>query len=341
MKPDFTICSKQTELFKTISVLMLFFSSFIFYSCTSSAQENITKKAEVDNRQLDEKVFTFHQEKEGKDNYWKVVFKDGKISELYKNSRRIPDENIEDYTGMVDAELEGVQNGRHDFGGNSYKFGFNMNNFDSTLSHLGEEWGNMDFGNCDPVFNNEQFHKNMDTLKDNLRKLDKMKFTFHFDSSAFNKSMNELKKSLKELKFNSPTSLYKNGQPGCDMEAFKEGMKDFDKEMQHNRIFNEDFKIDMSQFEDNMKNFDLNMKGFNKNMKKLNSFLKELRHELVKDNLIKDGSENFSMKFNPDEMIINGKKVPDDLLKKYKSIYKKHYGKDIDDEFNINNDSDE
>ncbi|MDR3627311.1 MAG: hypothetical protein P4L45_10785 [Ignavibacteriaceae bacterium] len=348
MKPDFTICSKQTEFVKTISVLMLFFSSFVFYSCTSSAQENITKKAEVNNRQQDEKVFKFHKEKEGKDNYWKVVFKDGKISELYKNDKKIPDENIEDYSDMVDEEIDGVRNYCHDSGENSIKFNFNINNYDSTLSDLGECWGDMNFDSCDSAFDSERFHKNMDSLKNDLRKLDKMKFTFHFDTTAFNKSMKELKKSLKKLKFNSPMFLYKNGVPGCGMEAFKEGMKDFDKEMQHNRIFNEGFKIDMSQFKDNMKNFQenmknfgLNMKGLNKNMKKLNGFLKDLRHELVIDNLIKEGSEDFSMRFNSGEMIINGKKVPDDLLMKYKSIYKKHYGKDIDDEFKINNDSDE
>ena len=57
--------------------------------------------------------------------------------------------------------------------------------------------------------------------------------------------------------------------------------------------------------------------------------------------MIKDEDENFSMKFNSKEMIINGNKVPDDLFKKYKEIYKKHYGKDIDDEFDINNNYDD
>jgi hypothetical protein len=174
-----------------------------------------------------------------------------------------------------------------------------------------------------------------------------MKFNFHFDTTAFNKGMRDLRKSLKNLKINPHMYLYKNGFPGVDMEAFKEGMKNFDKEMKHNRIFNEDFKIDMSEFENKMKDFDksmknfgLNMKDFSKNMKKLEGFLKDLKHELVRDNLIKDEDENFSMKFNSKEMIINGNKLPESLLEKYKEIYKKHYGKDIENDFKITNNND-
>lgn len=171
-----------------------------------------------------------------------------------------------------------------------------------------------------------------------------MKFDFHFDTTAFNMGMKELRRSLKKLKINPYVFLYKNEFPGCNMDAFKEGMKNFDKELKHNRLFNEDFMIDMSEFKKNMenfhekmKNFDFNMKSFEKNKKILKCFLKDLKHALVTDSLIKEEGENFSMKFNSKEMIINGNKVSGILLKKYKELYRRHYGKEIDDEFNINN----
>jgi len=319
---------------------MLLFSSFVLYSCTTSAQENLAKKSDVDNQREDEKEFTFHQNKSGKDNLWKAVFKDGELTKLYKNGQKISEENIEDYTDMVTEELEGMQNNHHGFGKNSYHFNLDIGD----LGNLGD----MNFNNCDSLFDSEQFHKNMDSLRSDMKKFHKMKFNFHFDTTAFNKGMRELKKNMKNLKINPHIYLYKDGFPGCNMEAFKEGMKNFNEEMKHNRIFNEDLKIDMSEFENhmkdfskNMKNFDLNMKDLNKNLKKLKGFLKDLRHELVKDNLIKDEDENFNMRFNSKEIIINGNKVSDDLLEKYKGIYKKHYGKDIDNEFNINNDNDE
>jgi hypothetical protein len=101
MKSDLTICTKQIECVKIISEIMLLFSSLILYSCVSSEQENFANKSEIDNKQGNDKVFTFHQNKNGKDNYGKAVFKEGELIELYKNSQKIHVENIEDYTGLV------------------------------------------------------------------------------------------------------------------------------------------------------------------------------------------------------------------------------------------------
>ena len=343
MKSNFTFFGRRTEFAKAISVIFLLLSSFIIYSCNSSAKESVSKKSEVDEQRDDDKVFTFHQNKNGKDNSWKAVFKDGELKELYKNGQKIPDENIEDYQDMVNEEIEGLQDSHRGFGKNSYHFNFDNGNLDN----LGENFGDMNFDNSDSLFDSEQFHKNMDSLRNNMKKFHKMKFNFHFDTTAFNKGMRELKENLKHLRINPHVYVYKDGFPGFDMEVFKEGMEKFKEEMKHNRIFDEDFHIDMKNFDhnmdkfkENMKNFDFNMKDFKKNMKKLNAFLKDLRHELVKDNLIKDEDDKFNMKFNSKEMIINGNKVSEDLLQKYKGIYKQHYGKDIDDEFNINNNYD-
>ena len=70
-------------------------------------------------------------------------------------------------------------------------------------------------------------------------------------------------------------------------------------------------------------------------MKTFKGFMKDVRSELVKDKLIKNEDEKFDMKMDSKEMIINGKKVPDDLFKKYKEIYKRHYGQEIEHEINI------
>jgi hypothetical protein len=350
MKSNFTFFSRQVEFVKTISAALLVFSSVALYSCTTSAQENLSKESETDTLQEGNNVFTFHQNKNGKDINWKAVFKDGELTELYKNGKRVPDENVEDYKDMVNEELEDLHDNNDQFGRNSSHFNVDMGGPDDAMAHLGDNFKDMNFDNddCDSVWDNEQFHKDMDSLKINMKKLHKMKFNFHFDTTAFSRGMKELRQSLKKLKYNPHMNLYKNGFPGCDMEAFKDGMKNFNEEMKHNRIFNEDFKIDMSEFADkmkdfnkNMKNFELNMRDFNKNMKKFIGFFKDLKHELVKDNLIKDEGEKFNMKFNSKEMIINGNKVPGDLFEKYKGIYKKNYGKEIDNDFIINNKCDD
>jgi hypothetical protein len=344
MKSNFTFYAGKTEYAKAIFVIILFLSSLFLYSCTTSAQENLGKKSEIDNKNEEEKEFTFHQDKNGKDIMWKAIFKDGELTELYKNGQKIPNENIEDYTNMVNEELDGLQDNHHKFGKNAYHFNFDIDGPDNA----GEFLGDMGFNNCDSLFDSGQFHKDMDDLKHDMHKMHKMKFDFHFDTNAFNMGMRELRKNLKNLKFNPHIYIDKDEFHGFDMEAFKEGMKNFKDEMRHNRIFNEDFKIDMSDFENNMKNFDKNMKHFDlhmkdlsKSLKKLKNFLKDLKHELVNDKLIKDEDENFNMKFNQNALIINGNKVSGELLEKYKAIYKKDFGKDIDDEFNINNNGDD
>ena len=104
MKSDFTFCGKQTEFAKTISVIIVSSPRLFSAPVLPTAQENLAKKSDIDNQQEDEKEFTFHQNKNGKDNIWKAVFKDGKLTELYKNGQKIPDENLEDYTDMVNEE---------------------------------------------------------------------------------------------------------------------------------------------------------------------------------------------------------------------------------------------
>lgn len=344
MKSNFTTVLKSRIFSKVLYSLIMFFAAFSFYSCSATAQENISKKPESSEQNDDEKVFTFHQEKNGKDNLWKVIFRDGKISELYKNGQKIPNENIEDYADMVNDELSGL----------SYNSPFSMHpNFHFNFTPHDNDWEenesedstynddlNVDINGdfCDSLFDGEGFKHQMHNLKDQLKHLKKMKFNFHFDTAALNKGMRDLQKNLNHMKF-GPNEFY------FDQEAFRDGMKEFGEEMKHSRIFDEDIKIDLSdlnknmeEFTHNMKNFTVNMKGFKEKMKKFKGFMNDLRKELVRDNLIKSEDEHFKLEFDAKEMKINDKIVPDNLFNKYKGIYKEHFGKDIDDSFYIHSD---
>jgi hypothetical protein len=223
-----------------ISVIMLFFSVFILYTITSFAQENINHKPGADNSRGNEKIFTFHRVNNGKDNYWKVVFNNGKISDLYKNGVKINGEDIDGLTGMIDEELEGLRYGTQNLNGNPFRVNLNMNNLDSLLSHLKGIRGSINFADSDSIFNNEQFPKDMDSLSVNMKKMHNIKFNFYFDTSAFNRGMKELSKSLKYLKIDPNIYLYKNEFPGCGLEAFKDEMKSIDKEIDDEIDINKD-----------------------------------------------------------------------------------------------------
>jgi hypothetical protein len=351
MKPKSTFSSAKPASIKSISLVLLAFSSLVFYACTTNAQDNIVKKPETDstnigtagtsNKSNDEKEFSFYQHNNGKDNYWKVIFRDGKIAELYKNKQKIPDENIEDYTDMINDELDGLAPDRHEFRGGTFNFGPGPGDIHIEVPQWDRNFDDADSNDSESFLYGNQFPGNMHNFNNEMKKLGKMKFHFHFDTAAFNKSMRKFKKNMENLKI-----YFKDFD--CDMGGFNEGMKNFNEEMKHNRIFDEDFHIDMKDFDHNMekfsehmKDFKVNMKGFKESMKKYKEFIKDMRHELVNDGLIKSEDDQFNMKFNAKELLINSKKVPDNLLNKYKKIFKKHFGKDIDDEYYFDKDIDE
>ncbi len=322
---------------KIFSLFIFLLISSSFYSCTSTAQENLQKDSDSEDLKAgrNEKVFSFHKTADGKDNYWKAIFKNGELSELYKNGKKIPDENLDDYKDMINNELAGLNDYHFDFPKHEFHFQFDRSSLDSAMQQLHKSLSHKDFGWVDSAFNSEEFRSQMDSLRKNLSGLKKMKFDFQFDTSSFNKDMKVLRENLKNMKFN-------RNDFECNMGAFKEGMKRFREEIEHNRFNSEDFKIkmdklshQMDKFKEEMKSFHTNMEKFKKEMKTFKNFMKDVKHELVKDNLIKSTDEEFDMKMNSKEMLINGKKVPDDLFKKYKEIYKQNYGKEIDHEINI------
>ena len=79
------------------------------------------------------------------------------------------------------------------------------------------------------------------------------------------------------------------------------------------------------------------MEDLDEEMEKLDDFIDELRKELVVNGYIdnENEDEDVEIKLSAKEMFINGKKLPGELLDKYKNIYKKHMGKDMSETSNI------
>ena len=75
----------------------------------------------------------------------------------------------------------------------------------------------------------------------------------------------------------------------------------------------------------------LNINTLDKDLKKLDSFIDDMKTEMVKDKLINSADEKIDVELNSKEMTVNGKKVDDQLLEKYKDMYKENFGKDLKD----------
>ena len=179
-------------------------------------------------------------------------------------------------------------------------------------------------------FDNEAFEENMAQLGEQLSKLKEMKFNFdfnfdelhhnwpmdHADSAEFHEEMEKVKEelaSLKDLKIDVE----------WDKEEFKESMREFKKEMKKHKK--------------EMANLGVEMKELKKEMKILGAFLGEVKKELVVDGHMDNVNDEVEFMLSKDKMEVNGYTVSEWLHKKYLNIYKKHYGKELENEVSIHN----
>lgn len=248
------------------------------YSFAAQVQENLQSAQDSTEAQdKGEKTFTFHRMTDGKENLWKVIFKDGKVVELYKNGSKIPDEKIGEYRHMIDDELADLDPDSFEFPIHHFNFYFDRSALDSSLKQLETNLSHKNFSWVDSAFNSKKFRSEMDSLRKNLRGLRNLKnclphkFNFHSDTSAFNKGIGELKKNFGNLKL-------QNHEFGCDRYNMKHEMRKFREQMRHDRFNCESFRNKMHELENQMKKFgkqmkhmDLNMNKLDKKMEKLNS----------------------------------------------------------------------
>ncbi|MEJ2505088.1 MAG: hypothetical protein P8Y81_02355 [Ignavibacteriaceae bacterium] len=191
-------------------------------------------------------------------------------------------------------------------------FDFDKNEFREEIEKLREEIKKLKRGKFQTYFNSEEFKEEMNMLKEEIKNLKMEDFQFEFDKEQFKKDMKKLSTELKKQKF-----VWKDINIDIDLSGLEEGME---------------------TLKENMKHLKINLNGLSEELEKLNEFIKDVKTEMKSDGLIEDENEDVNIEFNKDEMIVNGKKVPDELFEKYRVMYKEHFGKDPDDcsHFRIN-----
>lgn len=186
---------------------------------------------------------------------------------------------------------------------------------------------NRNFVNIETINSvDDSFDVTIKKLNKELKKLDGLKIRVKLDND-------KLKKELKEIRLHSFVD--------CDeIEAMVHKIQDEFKD--HEFKFNFDFDLDnlnesMRKLETELKDMNIDLSNLKEEMKKLKAFLHELKSELIKDGYVKNEDEDFDLEFTKDKIVVNGERLPDNLLDKYKEIYKKHYGKEISDTFRLRN----
>ncbi len=333
MKPNVTAWQNKipSAIYPSLVINTLFFIAVMLISITSAgcgtfgSGELGSASAYDDSVKMGEKIFIFHEEKDGVDNLWKAVFKDNKLISLYRNGTKIPDDQLDKYNGIVytNIDLIGDDGGEqflpNDFSHGRHKY-FDEEKFNKQMKMLGKKLEKLKFDSDSSWFDNRKFEEEMRILGD---KLSHIRINVNIDSGKFGCNMMGL---LKDHDF-------------FDSKKFKHEMKRLSEDLKNNTVAMKDFKFNMPDFENNMKKLNEKMKdlkidmhGLKSKMRKLNLFLKDLRVQLKQDGYVSDEEEDFNFTLNGHEMILNGKKMSENEYHKYKELYKKNFGKDITDD---------
>ncbi len=333
MKPYVTTWKNKipSAIYTSLVINTFIFITLMLISITSAgcgasgSAELGSASVSDDSVKKGEKVFIFHEEKDGEDNLWKAVFKDNKLISLYRNDSKIPEDQLEKYNDIVYTNIDvisddggeqflpyGFSHGRHKY--------FDEKKFNHQMKMLGKKLEKLKFDPDSSWFDNEKFEHEMNMLCD---KLSHMRINVNIDSGMFDCNMTGI---IKDHDF-------------FDGEKFKHEMKKLSAELKNNALAMKDFKLNMPDFEKKMKildekmrDFKIDMHGLKSKMKKLKSFVTDLRLQLEKDGYIKNEDEDFDLTLNGHEMILNGKKMPENVFQKYRELYKKNFGKEITDD---------
>ena len=183
----------------------------------------------------------------------------------------------------------------------------------------------------------------MDELKIDLSELKNIKI--NFDSQAFALEMEEmtreLKEGLSELKiFNSEEFAQEMKEVKLELNKELAELKDFDfdiefdfDELNENLKNIKNIKIDLSGLDKDMASFEIELGELKKELKILKYFLIDLKEGLVDDGYLED--ENFKLELTETKMLVNNKRLPNNIHQKYLDLYKEHYCKDLDDGITI------
>ena len=290
-------------IFAFLGIILLTLISFGFYSISSENPALFPIIKTEHDRKV--KTYSFTTKDNGQKIYWTAVIRNGKIESLYKNDEKLSDDEITKYKDIV---LEHAKK------------------LDESLASLDEFY----FPDSCSYFNSKAFRHQMKELNERMKNFN---FNFHFDSENYQKMMEQLHENLEKLK-------EENFFDDDKWEDLDRKLSDAFKDRNFDFHFNFDFdKLNMSldKLDLKMKDLKIDMSHLKEKMKALKGFLKDVRAELVKDGYLDENDEDFDLNFTKDKIEVNGKRLPDNLLEKYKKIYKEHFGKEIDDCFRIIN----
>lgn len=322
----------RTGIWGLLFAAIIMMSIFVISSCSSGYQQehNLNQISHPE-----DKSFSFMEDGSN----WQVYFDGKDIAAVYKDGDRIPDSEVHQYQNMIYENIDDLRSNFEDQRDRANVFKFDMKKFDDSMKLFRDSIDNDNFMHFKFEFDENEFDKNMEELENNLAELKNKKIEIYIDSDKMKDHIKKWGEKLKDIP--CPKEIEVN----IDMDVIKEGMKKFRDEMRLHKFHFDSLDINMDEFHNDMKNLKNNLKNlkietkdFKFEMKNLKSFLHDLKNELVKDGYLISKDDNLNLNMSTDKMTVNEKEISMGHLNKYKELYKKHYGKEIEGEIKIDND---
>ncbi len=275
------------------------------------------------------KKFHFYEKENGDRVHYKAKLKDGKLTDLYVDGEKVPENELDKYEAKVQAKIDEYEDTMMDYKKDKDEYKKFTKEYSAKMKEYRDKMKN---------FRREHY--------------DGWDFDFdsHFDFDIPEPDLSELREAMKELRRELKENLADGSFPPIhiprinippihihpvppvhiDKEEWREWSENFEDQMEEFKDKMKDHKWDMEKFNENMKDFGKNMKKFGVEMKKFGNFVKEMKDELIDDGIIDSGDEIDELVLSEDKMEVNGKAVSTELHKKYLNLYEKHTGKKID-----------
>jgi hypothetical protein len=257
-----------------------------------------------DHKKKPETFIFYSGEKQDK---YEAVFSDGELKSLSKNGKLLSKDERKDNEDLVYDRINDLGNKNKE----DFVFHFDDKKFSERMKHFGEEMEHLK-PHIHMMLDSLNF--NFDSLKSQLASLKKMKIQIFNDLNDEDIDIPDIE--MNEKDFN------------IDMEGINKELEKAAKEIKNSK--EEIAKLDIPELtfrvNEEIKKANIDLKRSKKEIHKLDQFLKDIKQEMVKDNLIKSSGDKIDLKIDDGDIFVNGKKLPEELAKKYKKLYMDKFG---------------
>ncbi len=269
---------------------IVFLVSLISFSACSK------NKLNSDSCNYKHEKISVYEDVDGKEIKYDAIYCKGKIIEIYKDNKKVAEEDFEKNKRLILKKLLAMHPGKLEF--------------PPVLIH--EFPDDSLFQNITISLPDKFVSANIDSIMANIKDID-----IKIDLEDIKKNMLLLKENMKNLKF-----CNEDFYDLCDSTYFDSSKHTW------KMLFKKKDPCNIDSLTKEIKKVKIKLNKNKDKIKESQSFIKDLKKELVKDGFLKNETEPFELEFSNEEMLVNGEKVPNDLFLKYKQIHKEKFGSD-------------